>query len=422
MASKPVTQLNQFEPGSPFPSERAEPLLATFARLWGVDAHARRNPCAQPVSLERRHLPLLLSDDYVVADKSDGVRLTLFLTQHSGQSFSLLVDRKLDCFQIPIAANKRAFQGSIFDGELVWQRAHDGSRDTQVFLVFDVVAFRGSNEVQSWDYFRRLELIRGVFDLDGRVISSPEQASRIAKEGKIICGGNAHGLSFRPKPCLPMSQLDTLLRQLCTLPYATDGLIFTPVNAPVRAGTAETTFKLKSCHTVDLEVRSGQFYVGLGGTPETATERVALSSIGAPLRPDCEFWQRFQDALQGSHAAAQATLIAECRLYLSSEGETLMAFAGRRGDKAHPNTVRTVLATLTNLRENIQADELLGRARSIDTERAGDSSSSACKVPMAAGSEASAHGGATLANVAVGDALDAQRFTMGSQHVASGGH
>jgi len=108
----------------------------------------------------------------------------------------------------------------------------------------------------------------------------------------------------------------------------------------------------------------------------------------------------------------------ECRLYVSETGQTLMAYVQMRNDKSHPNSIRTIIATLTNLQENIQVEELLGPARSgLESERCSDF---ARKLPIPAGSESSSHGGAALANVAVGDALDAQRFSLSSGTLGGG--
>jgi hypothetical protein len=338
------------------------------------------------VSLERRHLRLLRERSYVVADKSDGVRFTLFLCRCRDRRFSFLIDRKLTFYQISVAACRKLFEGSIFDGELVWTTNAMGER-SQLFLVFDAVALRGDSSLKKENLFRRLEVIRGAFDLDGRVVNSPECAAALAKAGKIVCGGNPHGLSFRPKACFPMNQLDTLLRQLPSLPYATDGLVFTPVEAPVVVGTAEQTFKLKRAHTIDLQLRCGELWVGQGGGPETALQRVPLTTTGL----------NFEVELPTGLAE---NAVIECELSLR-EQDIVLRYLRVRRDKAHPNTVRTVLSTLKNLRENIQESELCPDLKTRERAQ---------QAPKPVTFEAADRGGAELANVVVGDVLDAQRF------------
>ena len=388
-------------PGVVYAGEFAAQCAQSYFALWGLPHLPKRNPCAQPVSLERKHIPLLLAGDYVVADKSDGVRYTLYLCREGGRNFSFLIDRKLSFYQIPVAASKRAFAGSIFDGELVWSLTPQGTR-SQLFLVFDVVAYRGSAAIQQESLHKRLETIRSAFDLSGRPVVSPECAAALAKEGKIICGGNSHGLSFRPKPCFPMDQLDTLLRQIPSLPYATDGLVFTPVDQPLCAGTAERTFKLKASHTVDLEVRGGDLLLGQGGSPETAVQRVSLATLGIPFRRDAAL-QAEIDAL--AVGPDQAPVILECALSLK-EKDAELSYIGRRTDKVHPNVVRTVLSTLTNLREDIKPQELCAAQRGGGSHRETNEGT----LPKPVCCEPSSQGGAELASLAVGDVLDSQRF------------
>jgi len=319
-------------------------LLESYHALWEARPQPDRNPATQPVSLERDHFARLRSVDYVVSDKSDGVRYVLYLAQAGGQELAVLVDRKLKLYQVPVAAARKHFRGSIFDGELV------NVRGTHVFLVFDAVAHKGSNAIARQPLTKRLELIRAVFDLDGVSVSSPEEAAEQAKLGKVVCGGSAYGLSFRPKPCFQLQQLDTLLRRLPLLPYAVDGLIFTPQEDRVVVGTHETMFKLKWKHSIDVEVGAGgALLVGLGGAPETAVQRVPLSSLSIAFE--------YEPELAAALPALQGRIV---ELALTSDAGALrLSLLAQRPDKAHPNTASTVLRTVKNVREDITPQELL---------------------------------------------------------------
>ena len=320
-------------------------MLVNYHALWKTHHYAGRNPAPQPVSLERRNLPLLQEREYVVSDKSDGTRYVLFLTRANGRELAVMVDRKMTMFQVPVAATRAFFAGSIFDGELV------NCGGTHVFMVFDVVAVKGSDAIGRASLLKRLELIRTVFDLEGSAAASPDDAAKLAKRGKIVCGGSARGLRFRPKSCFQLAQLDTLLRQLPGLPYATDGLVFTPVDAPVGTGTQEHVFKLKWRHTVDLEVGADEFMVGVGGAPNTAVMRAPLSSLGVPFHMDCAVLEVARTAAIGQ--------IVELELTCTEKAGPSLSFVARRSDKAHPNMAVTVLRTLQNVRENIRPEELL---------------------------------------------------------------
>ena len=390
--------VKNIEPGLKYPEHKAKSFVNRFISFFDVPAYTKRNPSPQPTSLERAHFDTLFSNEYVVADKSDGNRYTLYLDKQKDKNYSFMINRKLDFYQVPIAGSKNFFTGSVFDGELVISTR--SNIKTQIYLVFDVFSYMGDKSVRNWSYFRRLELIRKIFDLGGFQVDSPETAVELAKKGKLICGGNAYGLCFRPKPCYPMCQLDCLLRFIENLSYDTDGIIFTPADAPVEIGTAEKTFKLKKVHTIDLEISDGILYVGMGGYHDTAKQRCPIDASGVNYTLDDKFMDAYQDILN-TNVPLELPHIIECRLEKESEENVKIYFVGIRKDKVHPNNIKTVLATFKNVKENIKPEELLREVRG----RPYDTSSKTPSFPPFAVGSTSSHGGANLANVAICDAL-----------------
>ena len=202
--------------------------------------------------------------------------------------------------------------------------------------------------------------------------------------------------------------MDTLLRKLSSLPYKTDGIVFTPVNCGGVTGTHPTLFKLKSLHTVDVEctvpplpptliIQSGasgcaadfKTYMGKGGGPATARERVELASLqvrnvssssddgsynpdfsaaflSVELHPD--FIQEYALALadcEGDLVRVAKTCIVETVVTISQgdSGDSAsrrltLRFHSLRTDKAHPNSWRTLEKTLLNMVENITPEEI----------------------------------------------------------------
>ena len=331
----------------------AAEVLERYHSLWQATYYRGRNPAPQPVSLERAHFQELLEQTYFVSDKSDGVRYVLFLVRALGKDLALMVDRKLCLYQVAVAAGRSYFDGSIFDGELVTLPC-----GSHLFLVFDVVAVRGSGDAGTEPLPRRLQTIRTIFDLEGTKLSSPEEAEALAKRGKIVCGGSARGLSFLPKQFFQLQQLDTLARVIPTLPYAADGILFTPAEEPVRTGTHETLFKLKWKHTIDLEVAAGgeDLLVGVGGSPSTACLRSSLETLGVgfALHPEL---RAAMPQLAGS--------IVEVLLSLEEDAPPSLRLVSVRRDKTHPNAGTTVLRTLRNLRENISLDDVISLVRRV---------------------------------------------------------
>ena len=321
-------------------------VLQKYHEILGTTYYNERNPLPQPSSLERSHFPLFLKRDYMISDKSDGTRYTLFLTHVQGREMAVMIDRKLSLYQVPVAASRTHFQGSVYDGELV------SANGAHVFLVFDCIASKGIY-VGEKNFLARLSLIRTAFDLEGTLIQSADDASHQARKGKIICGGSACGLSFWPKQCFQLRHMDTLLRQLPGLSYQTDGLIFTPVDDPIFYGTHPSIFKYKTTPSIDVEVADGELLVGRGGPPDTAVLRMPLASLGVDFHMTAETQQQVARCTCG---------ILELALRRRDDGFEL-AFVCQRHDKRHPNAASTVLRTLTNLNENITVEELLDLAQ-----------------------------------------------------------
>lgn len=328
-------------------------IVDAFFELLGASQYHQRNPAPLPVSLERRHCQELLCHDYMVSDKSDGTRYVLFLVQVNSAQYAVLIDRKLSLYQVPVAAARSHFKGSIYDGELV------ASQDADAYLVFDCFAHKGEY-VGGEDYCARLSLIRGSMDLEGCQVTSPEEAAQQASRGKVICGGSRKGLQFRPKPCFQLRQLDTLVRKMALLPYATDGLIFTPVHAPITFGTWHAAFKFKTSHSIDVEVSGdgARLLLGAGGAPEQANDRKELGALEAPLTLDPSVEEQMR---------ANPGAILELNLSRAPDPAGRLGFhltfLHVRKDKAHPNTVHTIQQTLTSLRDNITLAELLELAK-----------------------------------------------------------
>ena len=328
-------------------------IVGAFFELLGTSQYHQRNPAPLPVSLERRHCQELLQQDYMVSDKSDGTRYVLFLVQVKDTQYAVLIDRKLSLHQVPVAAARSHFKGSIYDGELVT------SQDADAYLVFDCFAHKGEF-VGGEDYCTRLSLIRGAMDLEGCQVSSPEEATQQASRGKVICGGSRRGLQFRPKPCFQLRQLDTLLRKIPLLPYATDGLIFTPVHAPISFGTWHAAFKFKTSHSIDAEVSSdgARLLIGVGGAPERANDRKDLAALDAPLT----LAPGLEEQMRANPGAILELGLTRAPDPSGSVG-FLLTFLHVRKDKAHPNTVYTIQQTLASLGDNITTAELLEIAR-----------------------------------------------------------
>ncbi|AVK77013.1 mRNA capping enzyme, catalytic domain containing protein [Pandoravirus macleodensis] len=288
---------------------RADAAERGFYAAWGLSARRseqplhRRNPGPNPVSVSLAALRDLNPDEYVVAEKTDGVRYALLLCgDETGSPMAVMVDRAGRKFEVAVRAAARFFAGAgtLLDGELAWERplphvqqsaapaprpitvdllvgaggTHSGVRpslsdqhttgdagarvvepqataeatttpgETLVYWVFDAVRVAGVSQRDA-DYETRIELVQRL--IEGREADDLIEAAADA---------NAHGLAFRAKPCVPARLVDSVWSaDAPRLRHGSDGLILTPLRDPIRMGTHWRQFKWKHRHTLDLQLR-----------------------------------------------------------------------------------------------------------------------------------------------------------------------
>jgi len=282
-------------------------LRAFISNAWGA-TDPTRFPGPQPVSIERRHFPLLKRQLYMVCEKTDGVRHLLASTDDG----VFLVNRAFACEKVSI----RIAKDTLLDGELVKTKAgKEGLRPdgkpavSLLFMVYDAVRVKGEDLTQK--------------PLDARL----EAARRVVKA--VIKTANAP-LELRVKTMWP---LGLPIPDLNEFEYDTDGLVFTPVNEPVRTGTHETMFKWKPREriTIDFCIKNGsELFVQDKGIPYKEAN-LHLHNVRRDL-PD--------------------GTIVEC-----GYGDLGWFVEKIRTDKTHANNRRTYFRTIVNIRENIQSNE-----------------------------------------------------------------
>ena len=275
---------------------------------WKNQGDPRYFPGPQPVSIERKHFTCF-QKPYFVCEKSDGVRHVLMAFMYQGNKMCVLVNRALEVTLYPLSLPKISYEGTILDGELV----------EKLFLVYDAVLVSGIN------------------------VANENLVSRLTQAGKVVSAilrTVKDAFTVRMKTFFKLKDIEEFYEKyLPTLTYKTDGLVFTPVDEPVRSGTHETLFKWKPCekNTVD-------FLVKRNGTKWClyVQERGTLY---------------FQGDVRAAPEWITDGCIAECQLV---PGESLWwKPIGLRTDKVHPNNRRTLYNTLTNIRENIQWREFI---------------------------------------------------------------
>lgn len=280
-------------------------------RAWGSKDYF---PGPQPVSIETKHFPVLKRGAYMVCEKTDGERHMLVALTYEGKRTCVFVNRAFKMIEVSLRLKKSAYEGTILDGELYGN----------TLMVYDAVLVYGQS-VWNCTLLERL------------------QASRTLMQSVIQMKSDAYRVTC--KTFHHMKDFETFMNDhLPTVEQVVDGLVFTPVNEPIRIGTHETMFKWKprEKNTVDFMMKregsAWRLYIQDKGT-------LYFESDIPPNRFEDEPW--FEDGA-----------IVECQ-YMTDDAPMWWRPLKRRYDKTHPNNRRTFYRTIVNIKENIQMHEFL---------------------------------------------------------------
>ncbi len=282
-------------------------------------------PGPQPISIERKHFPILKGGDYLVCEKTDGERYMMIALMYEGKKKCLFVNRAFNMFEVPINLKKNAYDGTILDGELY----------DDTLMVYDAVLVAGQS-VWNKTLTERLEASRGLM--------------------KSIIYMKTDTFRLKCKTFHHMRDFDVFMdTYLPTVKEKIDGLVFTPINEPIRIGTHETMFKWKpqEKNTVDFIMKwepSRETHGFKAGTPAW---RLYVQEKGKLYFESEIPFNRIEDEPWFEDGA-----IVECK-YITHE--VLMWWRPLRGrtDKTHPSIGRTFCRTIVYIKDNDQMKEFL---------------------------------------------------------------
>ena len=297
-----------------------EPVRTEFARKireLARDDHPRfRLPGPNPVSIERAHFPALRSAEYVVSEKTDGVRFVLSCFAYNDLKIVSITDRAANVYLFPLRKVPRAlFQGTLVDGELAWNKKEKAF----AFVAFDAVALAGVT-VSHTSLYDRVIAMKKAFETHAPHADDPA--------------------SFEIKSFVPLkltAMIEPFLRDAAAK-YDVDGVILTPAHEGVKYGRHFGLFKMKTKgrHTVDFKCdtegrlsvydpsSSGHVVVGqlIVGIP--SEESIVECSHMSGGDPEVKYWK----------------------------------LEGVRKDKTTANDILTYKKTMLNMRENVTLRDL----------------------------------------------------------------
>lgn len=287
-----------------------EEALNHVQKLWGAPIFLG----PQPISIEYRHFDQLKQKRYIVCEKTDGIRKVLVCLTVDGKKISTFINRALETDNVKLQFGKSVFDGSVFDGELC---------EDNVFMVYD--AFQVCGEYMGSLHF-----------LDRYV--------KIEKALKTLLVMKNDVVKIKLKRFFPLFEFQKFRDDyLPTVAQKMDGLIFTPIDEPVKQGTHETMFKWKprEKNTIDFQMKDAG-----------SSWRLYIQEKGQLM-----YESEFPKTLMNEPWFAN-DIIVECQ-YMTEDTPLWWKPILHRRDKKHANNRRTFYRTLINIKEDIKLDEFL---------------------------------------------------------------
>lgn len=298
-------------------------------------------PGTQPVSFDRTHLDAITREEYLVCEKTDGIRVLLYMHQ----SATVLVNRKLEVRTIPLTAPNPRANGfphvdSVLDCELVWDVDASGVQ-TLALYVFDMLVCQGKMLLRE-PLTKRL----GYAD---QTFVRPLNASQVAATQSFV---------VHLKEMCRTQHVMHVLGRLPWLPHANDGLIFTPVNRPYCSGTDRRLLKWKPGY-----LNTADFIL----VPEEGFYAIHVTSRG--VRTPYGYIRLDADHLASIHAAGVRVtdlVVIECCWDARRSADTphgvahgSWKFMRVRTDKTTPNDENVVRKIVQSIQDTVSGEDLV---------------------------------------------------------------
>jgi hypothetical protein len=288
--------------------------------LWNLPIDKRYVPCPNPSNLERKDLPTIHCEEYVVSPKLDGMRMFLLIgsMETNEKTYSVFINRSFQVFPLRLKSRyEEVFEGTLLDGEMTTLPSGQFT-----FTVFDAVTAEG-------------------YDLK----SAPFLQRKDAYEGVIQHFSAPRGLQIVPKQWFPRAEA---LKVFAEHSNVCDGLILQPVNGKLKAGIQSDVFKWKSTknQTIDfyISVRDRDIYLECGNGPDI----INASHVHC----------HYDDQVNPTFVFSYTRQVFECALNRVQDNQLYFVPLKPRLDKVYANDSRVILSTLKSIQDDIIVEEL----------------------------------------------------------------
>ena len=317
-------------------------------------------PIAQPCSFRRSSVTAIMRKKnidepaFLCSLKTDGVRALLLLTTFRGVPISVLVDRKMRISNIEVWAPKCFFEDTLFDGEIVVEKAKARPTKQDIFLAFDVYSCCGKSLLLD-DYSTRVKCMHEKIYVNQPESDSSFDVEDILSEREQVFVPPHVGIELRAKRVCASTSAKEVWKLRLSTPWLNDGLIFT-ANEPVLSNNV--VYKWKPCHTIDLLVKKNDLSrpLVLQGGVSRHFKQVVENGITYLLG------NVFPNTLLNKHfeAIKNTSCVFECAMTIEKESRVVSFFPIRvRNDKTSPNSLYTLKETILNVIEDIGVEEMI---------------------------------------------------------------
>ena len=283
-------------------------------------------PGPQPVAVMLKDFEKL-KKDYMVCEKSDGERYVMLLLNIDNKPMCFLINRNNDLYFVTLSLKKEVFEGSIFDGEIIKTK----NELNWHYLVHDCYAYNGKSFMEISHDLRYASILDFITK---RYV--PKETDCFNIKTKIFYKYGA--------------ELDKTWDHITkTTENNIDGLIFTPINEPVKFGRDNNLLKWKEpgSHTIDFFVKKVGKKINLYGTRK-GTNYIFKSLV--------ESDQSYKNIVSFEDTDLKSGTIIEFNYNLK---EDIFKPYRLRLDKHNPNGEITINNTLKNIEESILIDHFV---------------------------------------------------------------
>tara|TARA_B100001559_G_scaffold218273_1_gene183066 strand:+ start:8212 stop:9165 length:954 start_codon:yes stop_codon:yes gene_type:complete len=292
---------------------------------WGTKGKGIFPGC-QPISIEREHFGILEKNNYVVCEKTDGTRYMMIAIQYGTRKVCVFINRALEMFVEPLNFRMAVFKGTILEGELY----------NNEFMIYDCLMTCGE-VVGNQGFLERLD-----------------HCEKTVKKAMVL---RTDSITLKVKTFhLHRDFREFMDKYLPTVKQEVDGLIFTPINEPIRIGTHNTMFKWKprNKNTIDFLVKKGPTAETPGCVPGEYVWRLYIQEKGKHFFESSIPVEKMSD-----YKWLKSGDIVECMYVNWENGPVWWKPIKKRKDKTFPNSRRTFYRTLVNIKEDILMKEFL---------------------------------------------------------------